>query len=375
MRRHLCCALLLLGVTAYLPLTAANAASAASAADAASAANPANPAKLANPAGGPIFGNPAAGEKVSSDPSPSTAPIVDTTPDFAKRDAAEVLLRNLRDLLGKDLDPQSRTATMNRLLALSTEELTRLATADRATLIGKALGSSLNDLTYTSMTPCRIFDSRPGSGVQGAGTGPLQAGTVVAIDVAGGAASCGLPFPYTKAAILNFTIVTPSGAGDLRAWPWASSNPPAPNTAVINYANVPGLAIANGLVMPTCNSFVSGSCTHDLFLRPDVSSAHLVIDVFGYMSVAAATALDCNRYSTAFSAPIGTQFSVTSPDCPAAYNLTGGGIELVQAWTSGDELLGSNPTGNAWQCVGQNGGGNVWMGNCYAVCCRTPGRP
>lgn len=71
---------------------------------------------------------------------------------------------------------------------------------------------------------------------------------------------------------------------------------------------------------------------------------------------------------------MGTQFNIGSPACDAGYTLTGGGIELGQAWTSGDELLGSNPFSNEWQCQGYNGGGNTWSGNCWALCCRVPGR-
>ncbi len=341
MRPHLCCAILLLGATTSLPLLAA----------------------------GQVPGGPPAGEKAGAPASP--------TADFAKSDQVEGILRDLREAMGKDLDPHLRADIIGKLLALPADELAKLAAADRATLIGKTLGSSTNDLTYTPVTPCRIYDSRPSSGVQGAGTGPLHPGTPVALDVAGGAASsCGIPFPFAKAAVLNFTVVTPAGAGDLRAWPWDSSNPAPPNAAVINYANVPGLAIANGLVVPICNGSTStgGDCTHDLLVRADVSGTHLVIDVLGYMAQSAATALQCERLSAPFSAATGTQFNIGSPACDTGYTLTGGGIELGTAWTSGDELLGSNPFSNQWQCLGYNGGGNTWTGNCWALCCRVPGR-
>jgi hypothetical protein len=341
MKRHLCCAMLLLGVTTSLPLLAA----------------------------GPVTGAPPAGEKA-----PAAA---DATADFAKRDLIESILGSLRATLGKDIDANTRAAATSRLLLLSADDLNRLAAGDKTTLLNKTLGSPTSDMTYTPLQPCRIYDSRAGSGLQGAGTGPLHPGTAVSIDVAGGAAAaCGVPFPIAKAAVLNFTIVTPAGAGDLRAWPWDSSNPAPPNAAIVNYANLPGLAIANGIVVPICNNTTStgADCTHDLFLRADVSAAQLVIDVLGYMAAPATAALDCERLSAPFSAAVGAQFNVASPACDAGYTVTGGGFELGQAWTSGDETLGSNPFQNAWQCLGYNGGGNTWSGNCWALCCRTPGR-
>ncbi|HTQ79319.1 MAG TPA: hypothetical protein VMM92_04940 [Thermoanaerobaculia bacterium] len=343
MKRQICCVLLALG-TVSLPLWAASAEN-------------------------KVVGAPPAGAAATAAPDP--------TADFAKRDQAESILKDLRQSAGKDFSPSYQSATLEKLLGLSADTLAKLASGDKS-LVEKILGSTTNDMTYTPLTPCRIFDSRSGSGVQGAGTGPLAAGTPVSIDVAGGAASsCGVPFPTAKAAVLNFTIVTPAGPGDLRAWPWDSSNLAPPNAAVINYTNLPGLAIANGIVVPICNitTATGGTCNKDLFLRTDVSGAHLVIDVLGYFGAPAATALSCETLSSPFSAAVGTQFNIGSPICDAGYTLTGGGIELGQAWTSGDELLGSNPFGgNQWQCLGYNGGGNAWSGNCWAICCRVPGR-
>jgi hypothetical protein len=302
--------------------------------------------------------------------------------DFARRDLVEGILRDARQTAGKELDPRFRAAVTEKLLALPEAELSRLAGRSDAlkTIVTRSLGSPTNDLVYTALPPCRIYDTRTGSGVQGDGGGPIApgAGGTRAIDVAGGlAASCGVPFPSAKAVVLNLTAVNPAGAGDLRAWPWDSSSPPPPNSSVINYATVTGLNIANGLVVPLCNTATStsGSCSKDLFLRADAQGTHLVIDVLGYFAAPVATALSCETLSSPFSAAIGTQFNVASPACDSGYTLTGGGIELGTAWTSGDELLGSNPFGGVeWQCLGYNGGGNTWTGNCYAICCRVPGR-
>ena len=130
----------------------------------------------------------------------------------------------------------------------------------------------------SAVQPCRIYDTRPGSGVQGQGTGPIGAGQTRDVDVSHGAApSCGIPFPQAKAVVMNFVAVNAAGAGNLRAWPYGMS---VPNASVINYANVTGLNIANGLVQPICAS----GCAHDLTLRADVSATHVVIDVLGYFA-------------------------------------------------------------------------------------------
>ncbi len=322
-------------------------------------------------ADGPVVGKAPAGQEAAAAASPAD--------DFAKKDLVEGMLRDAKQAAGKDFDAKFRAAASQNLLALPAEELARLAGQGNGlnTIVTRTLGSATGDLVYTPMSPCRIFDSRTGSGVQGAGGGPLAANVTRAIDVAGGAAaSCGVPFPVAKAVVLNFTVVTPAGAGDLRAWPWDNTSPAPPNASLVNFTAISGLNLANSVVVPICNSATatSGDCTHDLFLRADVHATHLVIDVLGYFGASVATALDCERLSAPFSAAIGTQFNVGSPSCDAGYTLTGGGIELGQGWTSGDELLGTNPFSNEWQCLGYNGGGNVWSGNCWALCCRVPGR-
>jgi hypothetical protein len=79
---------------------------------------------------------------------------------------------------------------------------------------------------------------------------------------------------------MNFVAVEPAGPGNLRAYPYAS-NPTVPNASVINYSNVSGLNIANGLAQPVCNP-ATAPCAFDLMVRADVAAAHLVVDVVGY---------------------------------------------------------------------------------------------
>jgi hypothetical protein len=142
---------------------------------------------------------------------------------------------------------------------------------------GKAQSAFLKDLQFTAVQPCRIYDTRAGSGVQGQGTGPIGAGQTRNIDVTHGAApACGIS-PQAGAVVMNFIAVAPAGPGHLVAWPFGTT---VPTASVLNYSNVPGLNIANGVVQPIC----SPGCTHDLNVVPGVSATHVVIDVLGYFA-------------------------------------------------------------------------------------------
>ena len=140
----------------------------------------------------------------------------------------------------------------------------------------EAQSASQKDLSFTPVQPCRIYDTRAGSGVQGQGTGPIPAAQNRDVDVTHGSApSCGIS-SQAKAVVMNFIAVGPAGPGHLQAWPFGTTMPTA---SIINYANVGGLNIANGLVQPICPF-----CTHDLTVRANVSATHVVIDVLGYFA-------------------------------------------------------------------------------------------
>jgi len=141
----------------------------------------------------------------------------------------------------------------------------------------RAQSASLKDLVFTAVQPCRIYDTRSGTGVQGAGTGPIPAAQTRNIDVSHGAApSCGIS-TQARAVVMNIVAVSPAGPGHLVAWPFGTSPPSA---SVLNYSNVPGLNIANGIVQPICGP----NCTHELSLVPGVSATHVLIDVTGYFA-------------------------------------------------------------------------------------------
>ncbi len=156
--------------------------------------------------------------------------------------------------------------------------------ADVASVTASAIGDAETDLLFVPVSPCRIIDTRFGGGA-------LSSGEVRSFEVTGStgfaaqggnAAGCGIPLgatdPLAPAIVVNFVAVGPAGPGHLEAWEFGQ---PVPNASVINYANVPGLNIANGVVVPIAGV---SSLEKDLNIRANVSSTHVVADVTGYFT-------------------------------------------------------------------------------------------
>ena len=170
-----------------------------------------------------------------------------------------------------------RSLISGLIVAISGAMLVAPAVAD--------LGDSAADLVYTPVTPCRIVDTRAVAGgrlIPGAQRDFLVSGTQ-SFDTQGGTTGgCGIPDNAT-AAMLNFVAVTPSGPGDLRAWPYGQ---PVPLASIVNYAAVAGLNLANGAVVALCNSATT-TCTFDVSVQADASATDLVVDVIGFLQTTA----------------------------------------------------------------------------------------
>ncbi|HYO78547.1 MAG TPA: PKD domain-containing protein [Thermoanaerobaculia bacterium] len=123
-------------------------------------------------------------------------------------------------------------------------------------------------LQYTPLTPCRALDSRLSA--QGSA---LESGRQRALQIRG---NCGVPSD-AKAAMVNVTVVSPSGTGTLTAF---ASGTALPVVSAISYqAGEP--ALGNGMIVP-----LSQLLANDLSLLAAMPSAsdktHVVVDVFGY---------------------------------------------------------------------------------------------
>jgi len=118
----------------------------------------------------------------------------------------------------------------------------------------------------------RVVDTRPGGGHLGTVTGPALPGVTNTVKVVG---TAGVPVGAT-AVIANVTVTGVSGEGHLKAWAADSAEP---NTSVVNYA--PGKDKANGQV-------IALSASGELSFKSYAASAHVIIDVVGYLTESSA---------------------------------------------------------------------------------------
>ena len=175
------------------------------------------------------------------------------------------------------LDSKSDGALLSIKSSTSWGSVARQLGAGQQTVAPNALGDQTSDLVFFPVAPCRILDTRFGTGVY---LGPLAANSTTPVGhnqnlvpQGGNVAGCGIP---TDPAAIAVTVVAvgPAAAGDLRLFALLA---PEPNASAINYAFVPGLNIANTTIVPTCQI-----CGLDFNIKVDVGATHVVADVVGY---------------------------------------------------------------------------------------------
>lgn len=207
--------------------------------------------------------------------------------DRKRQLVAEILVARER-ATGRSLGSSSRGALADKLLRVPEGALEAFLDAgglgDVEALAGTAsgraglaVGDTGADLVYTPLSPCRIIDTRLAGGVLLGGTSRSFLVTGSTGFAAQGGTGCGIPDEATSV-MMNFVAVSPAGPGDLRAYRYGAS---APNASVVNYADVAGLNVANGVVQPICN-VATTTCTYDLVVQADVSATDVVVDVLGY---------------------------------------------------------------------------------------------
>jgi hypothetical protein len=160
------------------------------------------------------------------------------------------------------------------------------ATIAPSLVTAASLGSSISELTFVPLPPCRIIDTR----LSGAGKlmpglqRDFQVAGVTEFDPQGGkVGGCGIPSggaePMAAAVAVNIFAVNPAGSGYLRAWPYGQEVPVA---AAITYDNLgPFFSLSNGIVVP-----INGTNTvpADLSVRAEVNPTHFAADVTGYFT-------------------------------------------------------------------------------------------
>ena len=304
-----------------------------------------------------------------------------------KAGVVEQLMERWRDNIGET--EKGREGFSTAFMNASPEKLLALTQANTwdavvATMLGlnpeATLGSFINDLTFTPITPCRVMDSRLGAGVY---AGPYTSGQTVSLyvtdplnangHVQGGAANCGVPFGAGTAVALNITVVPIAGSGDLKIFPFAGVSP---NASIINF--YAGLNLANA----TSAAIALSNPTNDLSITVEFATqVHIIVDVMGYYAANHATALQSVRVaSAATTAPNGGVYTLDSPTCPAGYTLTGGGynetaqISGLWVWQNGPGDGSASAAPTFWRFRGYNLTGGTTSLTVYGVCARVPGR-
>jgi hypothetical protein len=183
---------------------------------------------------------------------------------------------------GRAFDRDFRAEVLRRLASKTVSELESIQSQSVGLGMSPSFGSSQADLVYTPVVPCRILDTRLVGGpiTPGANRNFQVAGTNLSSQ-GGNASGCGVPFGPATAAVINLVSVSPEGFGDLRIAPFGT---PMPFASIINYAVVPGLALANGPAVTVCDPAAT-TCTFDFTIQADTNATNLVADVQGYFSL------------------------------------------------------------------------------------------
>jgi hypothetical protein len=248
----------------------------------------------------------------------------------------------------------------NRRTYTRLSETLRVETA-YSTASTKALGDSVRDLVYTPVSPCRIVDTRTTS----AGAIPANSSrSFLALSgnytAQGGSGSgCGLAAASLVGAVaINVTSVTPSGPGYATVFPYNNTQP---MTSSINYST--GSIVNNTIVTAIPNPLNSSDFTIYTFAQ-----SHFVVDIVGYFSAPAATALQCTiGDSRTNNVQSGGFASVFPPPCP-----TGFAAVSTNCIAGSSQVNLSEVTLTA--CTARNNSSSVQTISAAYTCCRVPGR-
>jgi len=226
----------------------------------------------------------------------------------------------------------------------------------------KTLGEIANDLVFVPITPCRIADTRLAGGQIAANTvRGFDVTAVTSYSFQGGAANnCGGAGSVGSfaAAALNFTVVTPSTAGYITAFPFLGTQPVA---ATVNYAA--GDIVGNYAVV----KLDQGASANELSVY-SFAQTHLVIDIVGYYINPQITPLDCVDTSVvSVSVASGATSNAVANACPGTYTQTATNCEST-TWQMPFVFF------KGGVCSAQNNSAGTATLRASRTCCRIPGR-
>ncbi len=140
------------------------------------------------------------------------------------------------------------------------------------------VGNTAPEMAYTPVVPCRLADTRNAGGpIAGNSSRNFKVWVASGGFTAqgGDAGNCNVP-PNPGAVALNLTVVSPSGAGNLIAYPAGAA---VPTTSALNYQA--GISVlANGAIVPACTP----DCANQVTIGTNGNATNLVIDIVGYFT-------------------------------------------------------------------------------------------
>jgi endosialidase-like protein len=185
-----------------------------------------------------------------------------------------------------------------------------------------------NSLVFVGMTPCRVVDTRSGSGFTGAFGPPSLVGLGSRTFPIQSSATCSIP-SIAQAYSFNVTIVPPGFLDFITVWP---TGQPRPNASTLNgYVNT---VIANAAIVP---AGTSGSV--DVFASQNTD---LIIDVNGYYALQSGITLaqgNAGAPSLSFAGDTGTGIFSSAA---GTLNITTAGTSRLTVGSNGE----INSTGN-----------------------------
>jgi hypothetical protein len=219
-------------------------------------------------------------------------------------------------------------------------------------------GDANQDLVYVPLTPCRIIDTRVAGGVIAANT--IRSFDVTAVSSysfqGGDASNCGGAGAAGSfaAAVINFTVVTPSAAGYITAFPFGATQPLA---ATLNYTS--GDIKGNEVIV----RLDQGASANELSVYT-FAQTHLVADIVGYFRNPGTLAFECvDTADTVDDVAAGATRNTTAPTCASGYTQTATNCE-ASTWQMPFVFISGGV------CSAQNNSAGTAQLRASRTCCR-----
>ncbi|HVR69435.1 MAG TPA: hypothetical protein VMT87_01210 [Vicinamibacteria bacterium] len=205
--------------------------------------------------------------------------------------AAE-LVANLLRLDDARLRQASRAGSYGELIEIATGKNPDafLVDSTSGSITPQALGDKSDDLDFTALNPCRVMDTRLGSG---GFAGPRASGSTTTISTrstteitaqGGNPAGCPMPSVDAGAVAYTITVVDYTGNGFVTVFPFSATRP---NASTLNFG--PGSAptpIANSSIVQQC---VNCGTASDISIYVEGASTNVIVDVIGFFDPAPST--------------------------------------------------------------------------------------